>query len=266
MSGKTADPDSSTKASVAVVSNGTMSTLVLAAEELVKAACSHMESTSLAAANDTIESLKDLTLKSSATVEKSVELMKETLKQNLDSMKQSMAVNLDSNKQSLADSLESNKQVLEASLNKNKQMLVDNLDVIKQFDTKIITLNSNMASLKEELTNLNKTLEKQAMTHRLEWALANFDKISDSFTFYSYEYKGKSFDYTKSSSATLIKDILLAFLRGEGCDINYRTMSRQNREEGEKQFREAISKEIQAIIGQKPRIAVAERGYAIYYS
>jgi chromosome segregation ATPase len=227
-----------------LASTKTMPTLILAAEELVKAACSHVESISLNAAKDTLESLNEVATKSSSSMEKSVEFMKESLAENLDSIKQSLAVNVESNKQSLAV----------------------NLDAIKQVDAKLTTLNSNIISLQGELANLNKTLEKQASTHKLEWAIANCDKISQPFTYYSYEIKGKSCDYTKSNSSTLIRDILLAFLRGEGCDISYRTMSRQSRDEGEKQFREAISKEVQAIIGQKPRIGMAEKGYAIYYT
>jgi hypothetical protein len=221
-------------------SNGSMSTLVHAAEELVKAACSHVESISLNATKDSIETLKDIALQSSSSMETSIRVMKEILTENSDTIKQSLADNADSNKQ--------------------------NLDLIKQVDTKLTTLNSHMISMKDELANLSKTLEKQATVQRLQWAVANFNDISQPFTYFSYEIQGKSLDFTKSSSSTIIREILLAFLRGEGCDISCRTMNKKNRDEGEKEFRETISKEIQAITGQKPRISVAEKGYAIYYS
>jgi len=202
--------------------NTTMSTLVHAAEELVKAACVHVESTSLILAKDTLESLKGIALQSSSSMEKSVDTMKESLTVNTDS--------------------------------------------IKQLEMKLSALNSNMLNLKDELTNLSKTLEKQATTQRLQWAVGNCDKISHPFFYYSYEMKGKSFDYTKKTSSAIIREILLAFLREDGCDISCRTMSKQNRDEGEKQFRETISKEIQAITGQKPRIGMDQKGYAIYYT
>jgi uncharacterized phage infection (PIP) family protein YhgE len=212
-------------------------------------------------------------------MEKSVEFMKESLAENLDSIKQSLAVNEESNKQSLVVNLDAIKHLhaklttvdaktttVDAKLTTVDAKLTTVDAKLTTVDAKLTTLNSNIISLQEELANLNKTFEKQASTQRLEWAIANCDKISQPFTYYSYEIKGKSFDYTKSNSSALIRDILLAFLRGEGFDISYRTMSRQSRDEGEKQFREAISKEVQAIIGQKPRIGMAEKGYAIYYT
>ena len=257
-------------------SHGTMPILVQAADELVKAACSHVETVALNVAKDSLESLKEIALKSSSSMEKSVGNIQDSLTENLDSMKRTLATNIESIQQSLTENAVSNKKLLSenldlikaltANVDSNKLLLTGNLDSIKQLDTKLNTLNNNMTSLKDELTNLSKTLEKQATTQRLQWAIAHSNDISQPFTYFSYEVQGKSLDYTKCSSSVIIREILLAFLRGEGCDISCRTISRKNREEGEKEFRETISKEIQAITGQKPRMDVAEKGYAIYYS
>jgi hypothetical protein len=216
-----------------MASQDTKSSLVIAAEELVKAACVHIETASATLTKDTLESLKELTLKSSQATEKSIESMNDTIIDKMDSVRKSLTWNMEQ---------------VESS--------------VKQLDDKLNTLNHNMVNLKDELANLNKTLEKQSITHKLEWAVANFDKISEPFTFYSYKYSGKSCDFTKCSSSALLKQILLAFLRGEGCDINFRTLSRQNKEDGEKQFREAISKEVQAIMGQRPRIEASGMIYS----
>ena len=62
-------------------------------------------------------------------------------------------------------------------------------------------------------------------------------------------------------------------VRGLGVTITNRNLIQQSYrygkdkvEDGEKQFREALESQIHELIGQNPRIAVADSGYAIYYS
>jgi len=64
---------------------------------------------------------------------------------------------------------------------------------------------------------------------------------------------------------------LLAFQRGEGWYIDNRSIVCYNSnakmiEDGEKQFREKLSNQIHGLIGQKPRVALSNNSYAIFYS
>jgi hypothetical protein len=66
------------------------SKLAIAAEELIKAACSHVESTSLTIGKETVEGLKKLSIGSSS-IEKSVESLKTSMDSKLNTLNQSIS-------------------------------------------------------------------------------------------------------------------------------------------------------------------------------
>lgn len=183
------------------------SKLAMAAEELIKAACSHVESTSLTIGKETVEGLKKLSIGSSS-IEKSVESLKTSI------------------------------------------------------DSKLNTLNQSISNLKEEVVGLNSAIAVQTKNQKLQWAIENSGL--NSFHFYVKD------SYNRVESTSFTKAILLSFRKGTGHYITNRSMKEYNRygndtEEGEKQFRDALSTQIHELLGQKPRIAVADNGYAIYY-
>ena len=97
---------------------------------------------------------------------------------------------------------------------------------------------------------------------KLQWAIENSGL--NSFHFYVKD------SYNRVESTSFAKTILLSFRKGTGHYITNRSMKEYNRygndtEEGEKQFRDTLSTQIHELLGQKPRIAVADNGYAIYY-
>ena len=182
--------------------------MALAAEELIKAACSHVESTSLTIGKETVEGLKQLSVGSSS-IEKSVESLKTLM------------------------------------------------------DSKLNTLNKSVLDLKEEVAGLGSAIAVQTKNQKLQWAIDNSGL--NSFHFF---VKGT---YQKVESSSFVKTILLFFRQGLGqyitnrSMINYDGYGNRNMEEGEKQFRDALSEQIHKLLGQKPRISVAADGYAIYY-
>ena len=66
------------------------SKLTIAAEELIKAACSHVESTSLTIGKETVEGLQKLSVGSSS-IQKSVESLKTAVDAKLDTLNQSIS-------------------------------------------------------------------------------------------------------------------------------------------------------------------------------
>ena len=170
------------------------SKLAIAAEELIKAACSHVETTSLTLGKETVEGLK--------------------------SLKTSV-------------------------------------------DSKMNTLDQSISNLKEEVVKLNSAISIQAKDQKLQWAISNAGLNS-------FEYYGKDTNYKQVESSSFVKTILFSFRKGMGFYVTDRSMAQysygRDVEEGEKQFRDALSKQIHELIGQKPRIALADDGYAIYYS
>ena len=65
------------------------SKLAMAAEELIKAACSHVESSSLTLGKETVEGLEKLSIGSSS-IAKSVESLKTSMDSKLDTLNQSI--------------------------------------------------------------------------------------------------------------------------------------------------------------------------------
>ncbi len=83
----------------------------------------------------------------------------------------------------------------------------------------------------------------------------------------------KDNEYSGVESTGFVKTVLLSFRKGTGHYVTNRSLipdcyryGKDKVEDGEKQFREALTSQIHELIGQKPRIAVADSGYAIYYS
>lgn len=185
------------------------SKLAIAAEELIKAACSQVESTSLTIGKETVENLKKLSIGSSS-IEKSVESLKTSI------------------------------------------------------DSKLNTLNQSILNLKEEVVGLNSANAVHAKNQKLQWAIDNAELGS-------FEHYVKTENsYNRFKSTIFVKDILLSFRNGTGLYITNRSMKAYGNygndpAEGEKQFRDALSTQIHDLLGQKPRIAVADKGYAIYY-
>ncbi|KAJ1509981.1 hypothetical protein HMI54_001864 [Coelomomyces lativittatus] len=185
------------------------SKLASAAEELVKAACSHVQSTSLKMSNETVETLKSLSIGSSS-IGKSVE-----------SIKTLIAVNM-------------------------------------------TALDQSISNLQNEVVKLNAKIVFQTKCQNLEWAISNVG-------INAFKYFLKSEGCREIESTIFVKWVLLSFRTGKGHYITNRSMKQYSYLEsdileGERQFREALSDQIHELIGQKPRIALADDGYAIYYS
>jgi hypothetical protein len=123
------------------------------------------------------------------------------------------------------------------------------------------TVNQSILNLKEEVVGLKNDLANLAKNEKLQWAITNA-------ALNAFEYYEKD-TYRKIESTSVVRSILFSFSQGVGHYITNRSMTHYNNakmEEGEKQFRDALSKSIHQLLGQKPRIALADSGYAIYYS
>ena len=183
------------------------SKLAMAAEELIKAACSHVESTSLTIGKETVEGLKKLSIGSSS-IEKSVESLKTSM------------------------------------------------------DSKLNTLNQSISNLKEEVVPLLfkrriKSCNGQSKTLRIIIFLR--------LIFQKFEKK----DDRRVEFTSFVKTILLSFRKGTGHDITNRSCQpyhyRNDTKNGEKHFRDELSKHIHELLGHEPRIALGDNGYEIYY-
>jgi hypothetical protein len=109
---------------------------------------------------------------------------------------------------------------------------------------------------------LNSAIAVQTKNQKLQWAIENSGL--NSFHFYVKD------NYNRVESTSFAKKILLSFRKGTGHSIANRSMKEYTRhgkdtEEGEKQFRDALSTQIHELLGQKPLIAVADKEYTIYY-
>lgn len=86
----------------------------------------------------------------------------------------------------------------------------------------------------------------------------------------SFKFYTKDNEYSGVESTGFVKTVLLSFRKGTGHYVTNRSLISQGYrygkdkvEDGEKQ---ALQSQLHELIGQKPRIAVAESGYAIYFS
>jgi hypothetical protein len=194
-----------------------MSKLTMAAEELIKAASTHVESSSLTIGKETVEGLKRLSV-NSTSIEKSVESLK------------------------------------------------------LSHDSKMNTLIQSIAELKKEMVQLNANVVLQTAQavlqtkHQvLEWAISNVELNA-------FKYYKKGGYQSLELSASLVREVLMFFRQGLGCYIEnnsltpYNSYDKERNEEGEKKFRDALSTQIHSLTGQKPRIAMTDGRYTIYYS
>jgi CO dehydrogenase/acetyl-CoA synthase alpha subunit len=195
-----------------------MSKLTLAAEELIKAASTHVESTSLAIGKETVEGLKQLSV-NSTSIEKSVEALK----------------------------------LLQES--------------------KMNTLIQSIAELKKEMTELNANVVLQTKHQTLEWAISNAEMGSFKYYEKADNYNCYHCNRSQVASAELVRLVLMIFRNGSGRYIDKLGLTHtssggvndQNKE-SEKNFRDALSTQIHNLTGQKPRFAITDGRYAIYYS
>ncbi len=102
---------------------------------------------------------------------------------------------------------------------------------------------------------------------RLQWAISN----AEVNFFFFYEKAKSNFYRSNENSAAFVKAVLLSFQRGSGHYLNDRSFTEYRHhnsieEEGEKKFREALSTQIHALTGVKPRISLDDDGYVIFYS
>ena len=128
-----------------------------------------------------------------------------------------------------------------------------------------------MSTLKDEVVKLNSAIARLTKNQQLEWAISNAGL--NSFKFYDKDI-GDFNNHVESTS--LVKNILFFFRKDRGRYITNRSMKpykEYNRvtpqaevDEGEKLFRAALSTQIHELIGQEPRIALADKAYAIYNS
>ena len=119
-------------------------------------------------------------------------------------------------------------------------------------------------SLKEELKRMNAELVQQSQDRRLEWAISNCSV--NSFKYYTSTNQTNPLD-----SADLARQALFAFRTGKGQYITDGSTIRKSynaveNENGEKQFRDNMVKQIHQLMGRPPRLAMADQGYALYYS
>ncbi|KAL3758986.1 hypothetical protein ACHAWU_003057 [Discostella pseudostelligera] len=193
----------------------TTTQVAIAAEELIKAACTHVDSTSLTLGKETVEGLKEVSA-------------------GLAALKLSN-------------------------------------------DTKLNTLNQSISNLKEEVVKHNSAvinaISIQSKDQKLQWAISNVGINA----FEYFDKKDSSGGYSSKKSTKLAQEVLLAFRKGDSWYIDNLSMTwytdRYDHsvdakviEDGEKQFREKFSNQIHELIGQKPRVALTDNRYAIFYS
>lgn len=197
------------------------SQLAIAAEELIKAACTHVDSTSIALGKETVDSLKELSA-GSAAMKASVDAKLNTLNQSISSLKD---------------------------------------EIVKQNAITVL-----------QISALKTAIDVQTKDQKIQWAFSNAE--FNSFNYYEKPATGyHGCDTRTVSSSNFVKLTLLTFKQGDGRYIINRSMSQygpyteaKTIEEGEKQFRDKLSQQIHDLLGHKPRISVADNGYAIYYS
>jgi hypothetical protein len=129
----------------------------------------------------------------------------------------------------------------------------------------IAELNANVLVQTKTQSELNANIVLQTKHQTLEWAISNAELTA----FTSYK-KGGYQSHVLTDS--LVRTILMFFRQGLGCYIEnhsltpYQDNAIEKNEEGEKNFRDALSTQVHNLTGQKPRIAMYDGRYAIYYS
>ena len=146
----------------------------------------------------------------------------------------------------------------------------------KSQDAKTKTMIQSMANVEQRLANveghlktLNESIAAQTKNQALAWAASN--TTLNSFMYYIKPSNGSNYVDKRRSSA-LVPDILLGFRKNEGkyihnCSLTpYLGQSEEAITKGEKDFREALVRQIHGLIGQQPRIALYNGCWAIFYS
>jgi cell division GTPase FtsZ len=193
--------------------NNDASKLSLAAEELIKAASSHVESASLEIGNITIQELKNVAM-SSSNMEQRLQDLKESIDSKINTM---------------------NQQLLACSQN----------------------LSSMESNFTASMTLMNQSVAQLTKNQTICWAIEHAEV--------------NQFEFLNSGgiakSGQFVKETLLYFRTGVGRYIPTDYFIRYA-SDGEKAFRDALSKQIHELLGQKPRIALKEgtEQYCNYYS
>lgn len=141
------------------------------------------------------------------------------------------------------------------------------LSSIKEsLDAKINTVNQNLCQLKDQVTNVNASIERQTKMQSLEWAIQNLGLLEGhSFRYYIHS---NIYGTTEGSIKNDAKCILLSFRQGQGQYINDGdTAKHQPSEKTKSEFRDNLVHCIYTLTGVMPRLKVDDDGkYAIYYS
>ena len=124
------------------------------------------------------------------------------------------------------------------------------LPSMKEFlDAKINMVNENISQFKDQITNVNASIERQTKVQSLEWAIMNLD-----------QFRGHSFEYHVFGCGTHeikhdAERILLSFRQGRGCYIEDGYMEHPSGEPLEKRksmYRDKVVNYIYTLTGVKP--------------
>lgn len=160
----------------------------------------------------------------------------------------------------VSNSLDSLKESVDSNMKKLQKLMPSTLDTIKQ------VLDKNNQTLNEVLNGMNKINDRINViekNQKLEWAIQN-SNIGSFF----YFNKGS---YNKVDSTKLVKEALVSLRNGGGYYIIDKSLHPYNGyaneiQSGEQKFRNALSAQVTSLIGKKPRISMADNGYAIFYN
>lgn len=147
----------------------------------------------------------------------------------------------------------SNRVSIENAISPLKESMDDKLNTLNQ---SVTHLKDEVGSLKAELTAIKDQLLVQGKHQILEWALENCS---------SGAFQCRSAAFGCPSATVPMKDILLAFRHNRGCSIHGCYLDSQN-ESGYAKYHRALEKQIDQLIGHKPRIVKDKDGkWVIYY-
>jgi hypothetical protein len=226
--------------------------LKLAAEELLKAASTHGEWTSLAIGRETVLELQKVSKNSSDIGKHIVEELKKVSKTSTDTRREAM--------QEL-------KKISKTSSDIGRETVQELKTVSKNLLSLKESLDSNINTLYQKLSTFESNVAHQSKNQRLEWAIENV-KINT----FKYSDETPNGYYGMIDSDGLVKKILFAFRKDLGecipdCYYIPDSMKSNADDSGKVAFREALSNQMHELFGHKPRITLEADGqYKIYYS
>ena len=209
---------------------------------------------------------------------KAVEAIVEAASLEVDTLtKKTLCTNLDELKSSFDNKLEAVSQSMKVSneyfdskintMNQHKVSIDNKLEAISQsmkvsnenFDVKINTMNQHIITLEENMKEVQGFLAAQDKRQKLEFAISCSNL---------QEFKYKSEDSQKMSS-TLVEKILRWFALGYGyhlpSDATAYSSSKSEKTK-EEVFRAKLMKQLENLIGHKPRLVENEKGdFTIFY-